>query len=145
MTTPTLAAAREQTIRDHMRLEAELDFEAVLKTFAHPRYELIGTGTEFDGEDAVRRYFQLSRLPFPDQANEIIALRQSEDAIVAEFWLTGTHLGPLRTPGGEVAPTGKTFRVQMCAVFEFEAGTEKIVCERVYFDMRTLLAQLGLG
>ena len=34
-----LADTRDRTIRDHMRLETELDFEAVLKTFAHPRYE----------------------------------------------------------------------------------------------------------
>lgn len=145
MTEPGLAAAREKTIRDHMRLEITHEFDAVIDTFQHPRYELIGTGAVFDGEEAVRAYFKASRAPFPDQSNEIIALRQSEDAIVAEFWLTGTHTGPLKTPQGEIAPTGKGFRVQMCAVFEFAAGTDKIVCERVYFDQGSILRQLGLG
>jgi hypothetical protein len=31
----------------------------------------------------------------------------------------------------------------MCAIFEFEAGGEGIVCERVYFDVATILAQLA--
>ena len=33
----------------------------------------------------------------------------------------------------------------MRAVFEFEAGTDKIVCERVYFDQGSILKQLGLA
>lgn len=145
MTNDTLAAAREKTIRDHMALEITHEWDAVIDTFQHPRYQLVGTGAVFDGEEAVRAYFKASRTPFPDQSNEIIALRQSEDAIVAEFWLIGTHLGPLKTPQGEIAPTGRMFRVQMCAVFEFAKETDKIVCERVYFDQGSILRQLGLA
>ena len=37
-----LTAARIQTVRDHMRLECESDWDAVIATFAHPRYELYG-------------------------------------------------------------------------------------------------------
>jgi steroid delta-isomerase-like uncharacterized protein len=140
-----LSAAREKTVRDHMALEITHDWDAVIATFDHPRYELVGTDAVFDGEDAVRAYFKASRTPFPDQGNEIIALRQSEDAIVAEFSLTGTHTGPLKTPKGEIAPTGKSFRVRMCAVFEFAPGTDRIVCERVYFDRGSILRQLGLA
>jgi ketosteroid isomerase-like protein len=85
----------------------------VIATFAHPRYELYGAGTVFDGEAAVRGYFAASRIPFPDQANEIIAIAAEGDTVLVEFWLTGTHRGPLRTPKGEIAPTGKAFRVRM--------------------------------
>jgi hypothetical protein len=42
-----LTAARIQTVRDHMRLECESDWDAVIATFAHPRYELYGAGTVF--------------------------------------------------------------------------------------------------
>ena len=91
-----LTAARIQTVRDHMRLECESDWDGVIATFAHPRYELYGAGTVFDGEAAVRGYFAASRIPFPDQANEIIAIAADGDSVLVEFWLTGTHLGPLR-------------------------------------------------
>ena len=138
-----LTTARIQTVRDHMRLECEGDWDGVIATFEHPRYELYGAGTVFDGEAAVRGYFAASRTPFPDQANEIIAIGAAGDTVLVEFWLTGTHLGPLRTPKGEIAPTGKTFRVRMMASFEFAPDSARIVCERPYFDQRAVIRALG--
>ena len=139
-----LTAARIQTVRDHMRLECESDWDGVIATFAHPRYELYGAGAVFDGEEAVRGYFAASRIPFPDQANEIIAIGADGDSVLVEFWLTGTHLGPLRTPKGEIAATGRAFRVRMMASFEFAPGSDKIVCERPFFDRRAVITALGL-
>lgn len=130
-----------------MALECVGDWDAVIDTFAHPRYELYGTGRVFDGEDEVRGYFRASRTPFPDQANEIIAISADADSdvVLVEFWLTGTHLGPLRLPGRTVEATGRTFRVRMAASFEFQPGTDKIVCERPYFDQGAVLRALDLG
>jgi hypothetical protein len=139
-----LAAARIQTVRDHMRLETVHDWDGVIATFAHPRYEMLGGGQVFDGEVAVRNYFALSRTPFPDQGNEIIAIAHEGDTVLVEFWLTGTHLGPLSFGGRAIAPTGKSFRVRMCASFEFAPGSDKIVCERPYFDQGAVLRALGL-
>jgi steroid delta-isomerase-like uncharacterized protein len=140
MTTGTLAQRRLQTIRDHMAAENTYDFDAAITTFSHPRYELVGTGQVFDGEQDVRAYYRQSRAAFPDQRNEIISLRQMDDAVITEFWLMGTHLGPLTTPGGEMPPTGKAFKVKMSAFFEFEG--DKIFCERIYFDRMSILEQL---
>ena len=140
-----LAAARIRTVRDHMALECVNDWDAVIATFAHPRYEMYGSGVVFDGEEAVRAYFAASRTPFPDQGNEIIAIAAAEDTVLVEFWLTGTHLGPLRLGGREVAPTGKSFRVRMAATFEFAPGSDKIVCERPYFDQGAVVRALGLA
>ena len=140
-----LSEARIRTVRDHMELECACDWDAVIATFAHPRYEMYGSGAVFDGEAAVRGYFAASRTPFPDQGNEIIAIASDGDTVLVEFWLTGTHLGPLRLGGGEVAPTGKTFRVRMAAGFEFAPGTDRIVCERPYFDQGAVVRALGLA
>ena len=140
-----LTAARIQAVRDHMRLECECDWDAVIATFEHPRYELYGAGTVFDGEAAVRGYFAASRTPFPDQGNEIIAIGAGGDTVLVEFWLTGTHLGPLRMPDRIVEPTGRAFCVRMMASFEFAPGSAKIVCERPYFDQRAVVTALGLA
>ncbi|MEZ5920726.1 MAG: ester cyclase [Parvularculaceae bacterium] len=136
----TLAEKRMQTIRDHMEAENRLDFDAAIATFDHPRYELVGGDQTFDGEEAVRDYYQLSRRAFPDQRNELISIREAGDAIITEFWLMGTHKGPLPTPAGEIPPTGKSFRLRMCAIFEFEG--EKIAAERIYFDRMAMMEQL---
>jgi limonene-1,2-epoxide hydrolase len=140
-----LAKARIKTVRDHMALECQCDWDAVIATFAHPRYEMYGNGTVFDGEQAVRAYFAASRTPFPDQGNEIIAIAAGDNTVLVEFWLTGTHLGPLRIGERTVAPTGRKFRVRMVATFEFAPGSDKIVCERPYFDQGAVLRALQIA
>ena len=140
-----LTQARLKTVRDHMALECECDWDAVIATFQHPRYEMFGTGQVFDGEEAVRGYFDASRTPFPDQANEIISLGVGDNNTVhVEFFLTGTHLGPLNLGSKIVEATGKAFRVRMAATFEFAENSDKIVCERPYFDQTAVLKELGL-
>ena len=140
-----LAERRLKTVKDHMALECVSDWDAVIATFEHPRYEMYGSGAVFDGEEAVRGYFEASRTPFPDQSNEIIALAHSENTVLVEFWLMGTHLGPLKLPGRVVEPTGKSFRVRMAATFEFGEGSDKIICERPYFDQGAVLRELGFA
>ena len=140
----SLQARRIETVRQHMALEITHDWDAVIATFAHPRYELHGPGTVFDGEDAVRRYFAQSRVPFPDQGNEVIAIAVDGDSVLVEFWLTGTHLGPLRLGSRTIAPSGRSFRVRMAASFEFAPGSDRILCERPYYDQGAVLRALDL-
>ncbi|HCK83383.1 MAG TPA: hypothetical protein DHW63_02340 [Hyphomonadaceae bacterium] len=140
-----LTAARIKTVREHMALECARDWDGVIATFAHPRYEMYGSGAVFDGEAAVRRYFDASRTPFPDQGNEIIAIAADGDTVLVELWLTGTHLGPLKLGGRTIAPTGKSFRVRMAGTFEFAPGSDKILCERPYYDQGAVLRALGIG
>jgi steroid delta-isomerase-like uncharacterized protein len=136
-----LAARRAAVVREHMDSENHHDFDATIATFAHPRYELIGTGDVYDGEAAVRGYFEETRTAFPDQRNQLVALYHSVDAVMVELVLEGTHTGPLRG----LPPTGRAFAAQMAAVFAFAPGSDRIVCERVYFDAATILRQLGLA
>ncbi len=139
-----LEQRRIQRVKDHMALEVTHDWDGVIATFEHPRYEMYGSGNVFDGEGAVRGYFDASRTPFPDQGNEIIAIAHSGDTVLVEFWLTGTHLGPLRVGKRTIEPTGKTFRVRMAASFEFPPGGDRIICERPYFDQGAVLRALEL-
>lgn len=141
-----LASARIAVVRDHMALECECDWDSVIATFEHPRYEMYGDGRVFDGEDEVRGYFAASRTPFPDQGNEIISIGADAhgDTVLVEFWLTGTHLGPLRLHDRTVEATGRAFRVRMAATFEFAPESAKIVCERPYFDRTATARALGI-
>jgi steroid delta-isomerase-like uncharacterized protein len=139
--TATLAERRLEVVRHHMESENRLAFDETLATFTHPRYELVATGTVFDGADEVMGYYRTSRTAFPDQRNEIHSLRHADDAVIVEFDLLGTHEGDfLGFPG-----TGRTFRCRMCAFFVFEDGGDRIEIERIYFDASTMLAQLGIS
>jgi len=134
-----LRQRREAIVREHMESENRHDFDTTIDTFDHPRYELIPTGDVYDGEEEVRAYFAESRTAFPDQRNELIALHHADDAVIVEFWLLGTHLGPLRA----LPPTGREVRSRMTAYFLFDG--DRLTCERVYFDQLTLMRQLGLA
>jgi steroid delta-isomerase-like uncharacterized protein len=134
-----LRQRREAIVREHMESENHLDFDTTIGTFDHPRYELVPTGDVFDGEQEVRGYFKESRTAFPDQRNELVALHHADEAVIVEFDVLGTHLGPLRA----LPPTGRSFRARMTAYFLFE--DDRLVCERVYFDQLTIMRQLGLA
>ncbi|MEV8376476.1 ester cyclase [Kribbella sp. NPDC056861] len=132
--------ARQKVVLDHFHDEVRQDWDDVLATFPHPRYELIAQMTVHDGDGPVRAYYQDTRVAFPDQDHEIIALRHSHDAVIVEFWLLGTHLGPL----GKVPATGGRHRTRMTAFFVFD-DQENLVAERIYFDQLTILKQLVAG
>lgn len=129
-------ARREKIVLDHFADEVSQEFGRVLATFPHPHYEIIPTGVIYDGREEVNRYYLDTRKAFPDQRHEMIKLRHSEDAVITEFWLLGTHLGPL----GNIPPTGNSFRVRMTAFFIFDGDT--LVCERIYFDVLSMVRQL---
>ena len=101
--------------------------------------ELIGTGEVYDGPEEVAKYFEDTRRAFPDQRNELVALHHSDDAVLVEAVIRGTHRGPLRS----LPPTGRAFELPILAMFVFE--DDKLVCERVYFDQATVLRQLGIA
>jgi predicted ester cyclase len=136
--TTSLRERRLATVREHMESENTHDFDVTMATFDHPRYEIIPTGEIHDGPEAVAAYFETSRKAFPDQRNENRILRASDEAIIAEFDLLGTHLGEFRG----IAPTGRSYRVRACAIFEFLPESDRIICERVYLDAATIARQL---
>lgn len=137
---PEVLQAREKLVLDHFHDEVRQDWDDVLATFPHPHYEIIPTLTVHDGDAEVREYYQDTRVAFPDQDHEIIELRHSADAVVVEFWLLGTHLGPL----GSIPPTGGQHRTRMTAYFIFDAD-ENLVTERIYFDSLSMFRQLLSG
>ncbi len=61
----------------------------------------------------------------------------ADDVVIAEFDLLGTHLGQFY---GQ-APTGKSFRVPVIAVFFFDG--DRITNERIYLDSTSLLRQIA--
>ncbi|BCY08640.1 ester cyclase [Actinoplanes sp. L3-i22] len=132
--------AREKLVLDHFHDEVSQEWDDVLSTFPHPHYELIASMTVHDGDGEVRGYYHDTRVAFPDQNHEIIALRHSHDAVIVEFWLLGTHLGRL----GGIPATGSRHRTRMTAYFIFDEN-ENLVTERIYFDQLTVVRQLLAG
>ena len=65
--------------------------------------------------------------------------------VLVEFWLTGTHKGPLKIGDKVIQPTGRAFKVRMAATFEFKPNSDRILCERPYFDQMAVLKAIGVA
>ena len=132
-----LRERREATIRALVEAQNRHDTAGAMAAFAHPRFELIGTGRVYDGAAEVTQYLHDSCAAFPDQAHELIALHHADDAVNCEAWFTGTHLGSIRG----LDATGRRFRCRLAAFFIFEG--DRMVCQRTYFDAGTIARQLA--
>jgi len=97
------------------------------------------------GRDAIRKDTATFFRGFPDIRLEIINTFEKDDRTGAdEIRLTGTQTGPLETPTGqEVPPTNKRVEMRGGGFTRLNERGE-IVEERRYYDVGTLLRQLGL-
>jgi predicted ester cyclase len=138
-TNPGLRQARQAILDAHSAAESAHDLDGVIATFHHPRYEIVPTGEVFDGEQAVRGYHGANFGGIPDFKVEPIATYHGDDAVTQEAWVSGTHLA---TYNG-LPPTGRYVRVRVCGIYVFEE--DRLVCERVYYDLLTVLRGLGVA
>ncbi|WP_231639611.1 nuclear transport factor 2 family protein [Mycobacterium sp. Marseille-P9652] len=120
-----LRRAREELVLRHVAAENARDIEAAMATFTHPRYEIIPTGTVFDGDEAVRAMLlqQWADLPLLQYSAE--GLYHGEDGLVVETRTTA--------PGTPL---------DMLSVNLFGFRGRDLVLERCYFDRMLLTAQL---
>lgn len=105
----------------------------------------VALGTTLTGPAGLRQYWQGWYSGFPDGRTEILKIAAATDGtVVTEFLGRGTHNGPLAGPGGKVIPaTGRTVSTRFCQVATVEG--DLIAGARLYYDLVSLMAQLGLG
>ena len=132
----TLRERREAIVLEHVAAENRHDVEATIATFDRRRYEVNGEPSE--GEAAVRELLQGLMTGFPDFHAETEKLHHADDAVIGEARITGTHNGPF----AGIPPTGKRIDVPMAAIFEFDG--DRLLCEKVYWDIATILRQIGI-
>ncbi|HET8930774.1 MAG TPA: ester cyclase [Acidimicrobiales bacterium] len=132
-----VTAEREEVLRRHLDAERSGDPEMILGTFAHPRYELVGSGRVYDGTDEVRTYLVERAHAFPDLATEVISFWHSPEVVSSELWLSGVYRGPVPDLGVE----GRRFRVRTACFFLFDE--RGLIGVRAYFDSGALARQLA--
>ena len=97
------------------------------------------------GQDAIRKDNEGLFRAFPDVRFELVNVVEADAQNGAgEVRMTGTHTGPLESPTGEeIPPTNKRIEVKG-AVFARVNDRAEIVEERRYYDVGTMLRQLGI-
>src|SRR5579862_5737035 len=86
-------SARIAIVEEHVRRENAHDLEGVLGTFGgSARYDDEPWGEHFEGHDGVRRFYEQLMKALPDLVIDIQQRHVTEDAIVLEVVIRGTHL-----------------------------------------------------
>ena len=134
-----LDVVRGEIVREHMAAETRGDFDAARATFHHPCYEIVATGEVHDGADAVMRFYAETARAFPDLSFTSPTLRHSDDAVTVETVFRATHRGAWRG----LPATGRLVEYAMMNVFLFDE--DRLVGERMYFDLMTPLRQIGVA
>jgi steroid delta-isomerase-like uncharacterized protein len=105
-------------------------------------YDEVATQRKVQGVDEVLALWKGWAAAFPDSKATFHSAEVSGNTVVIELTWKGTHTGSLETPDGPVAATGKKIDMRACQVIEM-AGEKAQSC-RQYFDMATMMQQLGL-
>ena len=99
-------------------------------------------GMRGEGKEACAGFFGSWFSAFPDAHVDVHAVHFVDDVAVEEGTFTGTHIGVLHTPAGDIPPTGRPVTVDYIEVLGFRDG--KHVSFNLMYDRLLLLEQLGL-
>lgn len=133
-------SARIAIVERHIRLENLHDLQGVLDTFGEgAQYDDEPWGEHYRGRDGVREFYEQLMSALPDL--EIAVQRQhvTDDSILVEVVIRGTHLGGWRG----LPATGRRIEFPLCGVYTFDT-CDRLAGERIYYDRGTVLRQLGI-
>jgi steroid delta-isomerase-like uncharacterized protein len=133
-------SARIAVVEQHIRLENEHDLEGVLRTFGDSaRYDDEPWGEHYEGRNGVRLFYEQLMKALPDLEIEVQRRHVTDDAILVEVMIRGTHLGGWRG----LPATGRRVEFPLCGVYTFDAD-DRLAGEKIYYDRGTVLRQLGI-
>jgi len=75
----------------------------------------------------------------PDLEIEVQKRHVTDDAIVVEVLIRGTHLGAWRG----LPATGRRVQFPLCGIYTFDAD-DRLAGEKIYYDRGTVLKQVGV-
>lgn len=132
--------ARIAIVEQHIRLENEHDLEGVLRTFGDTaRYDDEPWAEHYQGRNGVRRFYEQLMKALPDLEIEVQRRHVTDDAILVEVIIRGTHLGGWRG----LPATGRRVEFPLCGVYTFDPD-DQLAGEKIYYDRGTVLRQLGV-
>lgn len=120
------------------------DWEAAREALAPDFvYDEVATSRKVEGIEEVLTVWRGWANAFPDSKATFEEALVDGNVVVLRLRWRGTHSGPLTLPTGEILPTGKEIDFRGCQIFRIEDG--KATEMRQYFDLMTMLSQLGVA
>ena len=133
-------STRIALVDQHIRLENEHNIEGVLKTFGDSaHYDDQPWDEHYKGRDGVRQFYEQLMNALPDLEIDVQWRHVTDDAILVEVIIRGTHRGRWRG----LPPTGRRIEFPLCGIYTFDAD-DRLAGEKIYYDRATVLRQLGV-
>lgn len=117
------------------------DVERAATLQASGTYNEVGTQRKLKGRDEILPALKGWRQAMPDVKGTVTNAVTSGNTVLLEIMWQGTQTGPMETPGGTIPASGKRQSTPAAWIFDFEGDAIKE--SRQYFDMVTLLTQIG--
>ena len=118
------------------------DIDAFAEVLADDVVFVAPGGRRGEGRAACSEFYGSWFAAFPDAHVEVHDLHIIDDVAVEEGTFTGTQDAVLRSPTGDIPPTGRAVRLEYVQVLRFREG--KHVSFNLMFDRLLMLEQLGL-
>jgi steroid delta-isomerase-like uncharacterized protein len=133
-------ALRLALVEQHIRLENQHDLAGVLGTFGeNARYDDEAWGEHYEGSAGVRAFYEQLMTALPDLEIAVERQHLTDDAILVEVTIRGTHLGEWRG----LPATGRKIEIPLCGVYTFDEN-DRLAGEKIYYDRATVLRQMGI-
>ncbi|HKY71898.1 MAG TPA: ester cyclase, partial [Nitrospira sp.] len=104
-------------------------------------YDEVATQRNIQGVEEVISAWKGWAKAFPDGKGSLDKETVSGNTVVLELTWRATQAGPLQLPGKDLAATGKKVELRACQIIEVSG--DKVKSLRHYFDLSSLLRQLG--
>ena len=115
------------------------DEDKILGYYSEEVVIQLPTGT-LEGHAAVRDNFVRPFITgFPGNVHAIRTLAHAMNLVAVEWNFEAVHQGRF----ANIDPTGREVRVQGCSFYAYDLDARVITAGRIYFDLSTLLQQIG--
>jgi steroid delta-isomerase-like uncharacterized protein len=137
---PATVEAWIRLVEEHVQAEVDHDLEAIMRTWGDaPWFDDVAWDEQSYGRDEIRSHYDELLRAFPDLGIEVKERRVTEDAVILEVIVSGTHLGAWR----DLPALGRRMESRVCAIYTFDENG-MLELERTYYDKAEVLEQLGI-
>lgn len=119
------------------------DLEAAARETTSDSVLVVPGDMTVKGTQAIKEYNKNWITAFPDAKIETKTIFAMGKQVAIDAVFTGTHNGTLKTPMGDLQPTGRKVNGQFLEVFEVDRGLIKNA--HLIFDQVQLMTQLGMA
>lgn len=137
---PAALEARIKLVDEHVQAEVDRDLDAIMRTWgANPSFDDVAWDEQSYGRGEVRAHYDELLKSFPDLGIEVLKCHVTDEFVILEVIVSGTHLGQWR----DLPALGRRMESRVCALYSFD-DDEMLALERTYYDKAAVLEQLGI-